>query len=163
MTNPLSDPEFVAGLRPIPSGVGDAAPAWAASDLDGVRPDGTPVTVSIADTGRPVLLVFLSTGCDGCDAFWQGLSEPPSDVEVVVVTKGPDAVSAAEVAILAGGAGDLPVVMSDTAWSDYRVTGYPFLVLVEPGSRRIVGESVGFAWPDVGALVAKLDRGSGEV
>ena len=162
MTNPLFDPEFVAGLRPIPSGVGDTAPAWAASDLDGVRPDGTPVTVSMADAGRPVLLVFLSTDCDGCDVFWQRLAEPPSGVEVVVVTKGPDAVPPADVAALAGGAGGLPVVMSDTAWPDYRVTGYPFLVLVEPGTRRIVGESVGFAWSDVGALVAKLDRGSGE-
>jgi hypothetical protein len=44
--------------------------------------------------------------------------------------------------------------MSDAAWSDYRVTGYPFLVLVEPATRRILGESVGFGWPDVEGLMA---------
>ena len=159
MTDPLSDPEFVAGLRPIPSGVGDTAPTWAASDLSGLRPDGTPVAVSMADAGLPVLLVFLSTDCAGCDVFWHGLVEPPPGVEVVVVTKGPGTVPAADVAALSAGAGGLPVVMSDAAWPDYRVTGYPFLILVEPGSRRIVGESVGFAWTDVGALVAKLDAG----
>ena len=48
--------------------------------------------------------------------------------------------------------------MTEAAWSDYRVTSYPFLVLVEPHTRRIVGESVGFGWSDVAALIGRGDR-----
>jgi len=154
VTNPLSDPEFVAGLRPVPSGLDGTPPSWPAADLVGVRPDGTPVSVGLATATRPVLLVFLTTDCDGCDHFWQGLAHPSPDVDAVVVTKGPDVVAPTDVAAVAVGLAHLPVVMSDAAWSDYRVTGYPFLVLVEPATRRILGESVGFGWSDVEALLA---------
>ncbi len=155
----MSDPGFVAGLRAVPSGFGDSAPTWPASDLMGVGPDGTSVTVRVADGGRPLLLVFLSTDCDGCEVFWSGLVDPPRGADVVVVTKGPQAVRASDVAALADGLAGTPVVMSDAAWSDYRVTGYPFFVLVEPGTRRIAAESVGFAWPDVEKLLSELGTG----
>ena len=154
MTDPLSDPEFVAGLRPIPSGLDGMAPSWSAADLVGVRPDGDPVSVDMGTAVRPVLVVFLTTDCDGCDHFWQGLVDPPADIDSVVVTKGPGSVAPTDVAALAVGLARVPVVMSDAAWSDYRVTGYPFLVLVEPGTRRILGEAVGFGWSDVEALLA---------
>ena len=154
MTDPLSDPEFVAGLRPIPSGLDGSAPSWPATDLVGVCPDASPVSVDLAATSRPVLLVFLTIDCDGCDHFWQGLVNPPAAIDTVVVTKGPETVASTDVAALAVGLAHIPVVMSDAAWSDYRVTGYPFLVLVEPGTRRILGESVGFGWSDVDALLA---------
>lgn len=149
VSGPLSDPEFVAGLRPVPSGLGDSAPSWPAVDVVGVRPDGSPVTVELAGRNRPVLLVFLTIDCDGCDLFWIGLADGPAEVDIVAVTKSPAEVSPYEVAARTTG----PVVMSDAAWIDYRVTGYPFLVLVDPGPRRIVAESVGFAWSDVDAMV----------
>jgi len=152
--SPLSDPGFVAGLRPIPSHPDGAAPDWPATDLVGVRPDGIPVAVDLAVATRPILMVFLTTECDGCDQFWRGLADPPPDIDAVVVTRGPGAVASSDVASLASGLGRVPVVMSDAAWSDYRVTGYPFLVLVEPATKRILGESVGFGWPDVDALLA---------
>jgi len=154
VTNPLSDPEFVAGLRPVPSGLDGSAPSWPAADLVGMCPDASPVSVDLAAATRPVLLVFLTTDCDGCDHFWTRLADPPPGVDPVVVTKGPDAVAPSDVAALAVDLPHVPVVMSDAAWSDYRVTGYPFLVLVEPGTRRILGESVGFGWSDVDALLA---------
>jgi len=155
-TNPLSDPAFVAGLRPVPTGAPGEAPDWPAADLHGVRPDGSPVSVALDDLDRPLLLLFLAVRCDGCGAFWSGLADPgdPSLARVrpVVVSKGPGAVDAGEVASLASGfAGD--VVMGDAAWVDYRVTGYPFLVLVEPGSKRILAETVGFGWADVASVV----------
>jgi len=146
----------VAGLRPVPSAIGDAPVAWSAADLSGVDPDGMPIRVDLASSLRPGLLVFLSTNCDGCDLFWTGLRRDlPPGVDVVVVTKGPANVRADEVAVTAA---DVPVsvVMSDAAWADFRVTSYPFLVLVEPHTRRILGESVGFGWSDVAAL---LDSG----
>jgi len=154
VTDPLSDPEFVSGLRPVPSTLGGAGPSWPAADLSGVRPDGTPVIVDLAACSRPVLLVFLALGCDGCAQFWEGLTDPPTGADVVVVTKGPGAVDADDVGARSRGAPAVPVVMSDMAWSDYRVTGYPFLVLVEPATRRIIGESVGFGWSDAADLVA---------
>lgn len=153
--DPRSDPEFVAGLRPIPSGLeGAAPPTWPASDLIGVDPDGIPVVIDVGAAARPVLLVFLTANCDGCDLFWRGLAnQVPPVADVVVVTKGPGTVSPAEVAELASDLDHTPVVMSDAAWSDYRVTGYPFLVLVEPTTRRILGESVAFGWDDLALLL----------
>ena len=51
------------------------------------------------------------------------------------------------------------VVMSDSAWADYRVTGYPFLVLIDPPGRRILAETVGFDWADV-AEPSRLGSGT---
>lgn len=153
MSGPLSDPEFVAGLRPVPSGIDNSAPSWPAVDLVGVLPNGSPMVVELAGRSRPVLLVFLTIDCDGCELFWNGLADAPAEVDVVAVTKGPSEVSPLEVAARATG----PVVMSEAAWVDYRVTGYPFLVLVDPAARRILAESVGFAWSDVDAVLATLD------
>ncbi len=143
----------MAGLRPVPSGIGDAPVAWTAADISGIRPDGSPVRVDIGAAQRPVLLVFLSTHCDGCDLFWSGVRDrPPAGVATVVITKGSGRVPRVEVAELATGI-EAPVVLSDRAWVDYRVTGYPFLVLVEVATRRILAESVGFGWADVAALI----------
>ena len=156
MTNPLSDPEFVAGLRPVPSGLDSEAPPWPAVDLSGVRPDGTPVSFDVAAPDVPVLLAFLTTRCDGCDVFWTGLADPPPGLQCVVVTRGPGTTVPDDVAALAGGLSQVPVVMSDAAWKDYRVTGYPFLVLVDPGTRTVLAESVGFGWSDLEALRSRI-------
>jgi hypothetical protein len=118
----------------VPSAIGDAPVAWSAADLSGVDPDGMPIRVDLASSLRRDL---------------------PPGVDVVVVTKGPANVRADEVAVTAADV-PVPVVMSDGAWADFRVTSYPFLVLVEPHTRRILGESVGFGWSDVAAL---LDSG----
>jgi hypothetical protein len=155
-TNPLADPGFVSGLRPIPTGIPGEAPDWPAADLHGLRPDGSPVSVVLDEASGPLLLVFLAVHCDGCESFWRGLAgghgTGPGGVVPVVVTRAPDTVDAGGVAARAAGfAGD--VVMDDRAWADYRVTGYPFLVLVDPGSRRILAEAVGFGWDDVASTV----------
>jgi hypothetical protein len=155
--NPLDDPDFIAGLRPVPTGDPGVVPDWPAQDVRGTRPDGSPVAIDLADIDeRLLLLVFLTARCDGCAAFWDGLadtSDPAlSGVVPVVVTKGPGSVDAAAIADLALPLGG-DVVMSDSAWTDYRVTGYPFLVLVDPPGRRILAETVGFGWADVARLL----------
>src|SRR5664280_3101984 len=81
---PLSDPAFVAGLRPIPSGSATGQPYWPASDLKGTRPAGSSIEIRIADAGHPILLVFLNTRCDGCDEFWRG---PVSYTHLTLPTK----------------------------------------------------------------------------
>jgi hypothetical protein len=154
----MSDVAFVAGLRPIPSGVVDPLGAWPAPDIIGVTPNGIPVEVRFEGCDRPVLLAFLHTHCDGCDEFWSGFgaaAEPPwpHSVSPAIVTRGPDSVAPSEVEEAGAGVVDVPVVMSDQAWVDYRVMGYPFFVLVDVGSRTVVGETVGFGWSDVVSMI----------
>jgi hypothetical protein len=162
LSDPFSDPEFVAGLRPIPSGLEGAQVVWGAADLEGVTPEGEPVRISLDGMRAPLLLAFLATRCDGCETFWNGLGPAGplparGEVHVIVLTKGPASVDAAEVRRLAGSLGAVPVVMSDAPWAEYRVTGYPFFVLVDPAARRIVREAVAFGMEDVLAL---LDGGT---
>lgn len=175
LDHPSSDPTFVAGLRPIPSRPAGTPAPWPATDISGARPDGTPIEVRICDIGRPILVVFLATHCDGCDDYWRGLTDehleataddPALDTSAagdlaaalggvvpVIVTRGPGVQEATDVAAAAAGIRDTPVVMSDQAWLDYRVTSYPFFVLVDPASRRIIGETVGFGWADVLGMI----------
>lgn len=166
-SGPLSDPEFVAGLRPIPTGLEGQPVPWPAVDVEGVTPGGAPIRVALDQLGGSVLLAFLATRCDGCETFWNGLGassprEAFRSIEVVVVTKASPSVDAAEVERLAGGLGSVPVVMSDTAWAEYRVSGYPFFVLVDPIARKVVGETVAFGMDDVLALLAAARPAPGD-
>jgi hypothetical protein len=156
---PWADPEFVAGLRPIPSGGPGAPSPWPAVDVLGDDPDGRPVEVRLDEYDGHVLLAFLATRCQGCGEFWRemaaaGSTGLPAGVARVIVTRGPGTVSPDEVRGLVAGGGGAPVVMSDQAWAGYRVHGYPFFVLVEVGSRTVIGETVGFGWSDVTSMVA---------
>jgi hypothetical protein len=167
LSDPLLDPDFVKGLRPIPAGGGPdfAQPSAGlpASDVAGVNSVGEAVEIAIGSIEGRVLLAFLATKCDGCDAFWEGFSSTgqparpklPPDVSPVIVTKGPGTVSPEEVVGLAT-LGGTPVVMSDEAWDDYRVMGYPFLVLVDTSTRTVLAESVGFGWDDALELCARF-------
>jgi hypothetical protein len=154
--DPLADPEFVAGLRPIPSGSIDAPAPWPACDILGVTPSGDPIEVYVADSGGRLLLAFLHTDCDGCEEFWQGLRDPDviglaPGTSAIVVTKGPDSLSSDEVKASAAGI-EVPVVMSSQVWVDYRVLGYPFFVLVDRATSQVIGETVGLGWSDVIAM-----------
>jgi hypothetical protein len=154
---PLTDPAFVAGLRPIPSTPPGAGAPWPAADIVGVSPAGASVGALMGGSDGLVLLAFLATRCEGCEEFWRGLRDGadvdlPGSVTVVAVTRGPGTISPADLDEVATGI-DGAVIMSDAAWTDYRVSGYPFFVLVEVRSRRVVGETVGFGWPDVASMV----------
>lgn len=153
----MSDATFVAGLRPIPTGSHPGEPRPAA-DIVGTTPQGGDVELRIDLFDQLVLLAFLHTECDGCDEFWSGFAGDsgvtmPTSVSPVIVTKGADTISAADVERLAQGIHRLPVVMSDRAWGDYQVLGYPFFVLVDPSSGTVVGETVGFGWSDVISMI----------
>jgi hypothetical protein len=146
-------------LRTIPNeaGLGGGSSARSpAPDVVGTDPAGRGLAIRIGATGPFVLLAFLATRCDGCDEFWRGFSGtgPGSlpGITPVIVTRGPDSTSTEDVARLADRT-DAPVVMSDSAWVEYRVFGYPFLVLVESASRTVVAETVGFGWSDLEELV----------
>jgi hypothetical protein len=131
---------------------------WPAADLEGEDPDGRPVALRIGEHPGPLLLCFLTPRCDGCQEFWLGLADPPGTdwpdgLSLVAVTRGAGTIDRAEVAGVAARAGRASVVMSDRAWADYRVTGYPFFILVDRAAAVVVGETVGFGWADVRAMV----------
>jgi hypothetical protein len=145
-------------LRPIPSGPVESSSRQAAADVVGMRPSGASIDVVVGANGGLVLLCFLHVRCDGCEEFWRGLRdasarELPVDVAVVAVTRGPESVDPAEVERAALGVDSVPVVMSDQAWDDYRVLGYPFFVLVDPQDGTVIGETVGLGWSDVVSMV----------
>ena len=48
--------------------------------------------------------------------------------------------------------------MGDETWADYRVTSYPFFVLVDPVTATVVGETVGFGWSDVISMISSSGR-----
>ena len=90
---PLSDPEFVAGLRPIPSGGLGVEMARPAPDIAGTNPAGSPVGIRMDELAGAVLVAFLHLECDGCEesraaARDRSRAELPAGTSVAIVTKG---------------------------------------------------------------------------
>lgn len=144
MTDPPAD--ILRRLRPIPTTVGP--PTTTPRDVVGVAPDGRAVRIAVVEATAPVLLLFLSADCIGCRDLWAGLSELQTglgrDARLAVVTKAPaDEDPAAITALAADDKGRLraPVVMSETAFNDYRAAA-PFLALAT--SAAVLTEGV--AW-----------------
>jgi len=141
----VNDPppaELLARLRPIPTYRDH--PATSPHDVVGVTPDGQPIEMQLVGPVEPTLLLFLSSSCLGCQDLWLGLEELatviPSDVRIVVITRGPESESAGAVAELAQPG--TTVAMSTQAYADYRVAGPPFLAVVAGG----VVKTEGVAW-----------------
>lgn len=117
----------------------------AAPAVVGVTPGGDGLAVSPTQGSGLTLLAFLSGGCGTCERFWEAFgSAGPADLlagtRLVVVTKGPDKESPAEIAAKARGGTE--VVMSSEAWADYEVPGAPFFVLVDAAAGRRIGEGL---------------------
>jgi hypothetical protein len=150
----------VSGLRTIPSGGSFAErPAY---DLSGMDPLGQPVEVCVLGQAGRTLLAFLAVDCYGCEPFWQGIGDPAtlatsSVVSRVVVTKGPDQVPYAAARAKSSDLSGVPVVMSDSAWTDYRVLSYPSFLVVDGSSGMVVGETVGVDWDDVRSILRAID------
>jgi hypothetical protein len=144
--------------RPSPS----TAPAGrAAADINGVGPGGEVLGVRVVGATTDTVLVFLSSGCETCSAFWSGLKEPGVDerTRLVVVTRGPEEELPAEVAALAPP--DTVVVMSSTAWADYQVPGSPYVVHVDGSRGRVRGEGTGVEWPQVRRMLLQAEAQPG--
>ena len=141
-----------SGLRPIPTGQSFVErPAY---DLVGVDPSGKTVEVSVLGHAGRTLLAFLAVDCFGCEEFWQGIGDaailPGSpNMARVVVTKEPERIPLAKSARLSG----VPLVMSNAAWTDYRVLGYPSFLVVDGSSGMVVGETTAFGWDDVQSML----------
>lgn len=157
-----SHADILRALHELGAGVGDPAGAPAAPapvqlgprlapgrgsqvvDLVGVDPSGAALVLAVGSGDGLSLLAFLSSGCASCAAFFEqlggaGFGLPPG-IRPVVVTKGPEFESPAELARRARPG--LQVVMSSQAWTDYEVPGSPFFVLVDGRQGRRLGEGV---------------------
>jgi hypothetical protein len=158
--NPATTARLAGSVEPFH--IGPPLPAERSSasahDIEGTGPDGDTIALSVATTPRFTLLAFLSSGCSTCSGFWRDLAEPtrfglPTDVRVVIVTRGSDLEIPSEVRFLAPAG--VTVVMSSRAWDDYEVPGSPFFVLVDGRRSRRAGEGVGQRFEQVAELVRR--------
>ncbi|HEY5172795.1 MAG TPA: hypothetical protein VIK54_13790 [Acidimicrobiia bacterium] len=128
----------------------------AASDVDGAGLRDDAMHLSIVGARRRTLLAFLSSGCLTCQGFWEAFADPrglelSDDTRLVVVTK--DGREESVSALLRLAPPDVPVVMSSAAWTDYRVPGSPYFVLVDGPEGRVCGEGTGANWDQVKNLL----------
>ncbi len=137
----VATPADVTGLR--------------AADLHGTTPTGGTRTVAVQ--GRDAtLLAFLTTGCSTCAAFWNAFADGirlPGDTRLVIVTRGGNEESPADVAALAPAG--VVTLASSQAWDDYRIPVAPYFVLVDGRRGVVVGEGAAHSWDLVLQL---LDR-----
>jgi hypothetical protein len=160
---PATEPPVLDRLVSVPNRGPGSEPR--APDLVGVDLQGVARRVRVSGSGRSWLLLFLGARCDGCGPFWLWASDPGAPVagvadELVIVTRPPpheDPAALQELLATATGSGvgaaarRAVVLLSATAWRDYRVQGPPFFALVEQG--RVVVEGV--AW-SVGYVAAEV-------
>lgn len=138
--------EILRRAKPIPTY--GTHPVTTPHDVIGEDPQGGPVRVAVLGKADPVLLLFLSAACLGCRDLWDGIAELqsalPAGSRSAVVTRSPGEEDPAVITMLArpATAVGVPVVMSTRAYSDYRVAGPPFLVVVD--RQRVRTEGV--AW-----------------
>jgi hypothetical protein len=136
----------------LPKPRSEAAPAV---DISGRTLRGDAVHVGIRGSTTSTLLAFLSSGCATCGQFWRAFREEPplmpADARLVIVTKDSSQESPSKLRELAPR--DATLVMSTTAWDDYRVPMSPYFLLVEGGSGEILGEGSAGNWPQVESLL----------
>ncbi len=132
-----------------------------ASDLIGTTPGGGTRTVSVTG-GAPTLLAFLTAGCSTCATFWEAFAAAgddraslglPAEVRLVVVTKGPELESPADIATLAPPG--VLTIQSSQAWEDYRIPVAPYFALVDGRRGVVIGEGAAASWDRVRDLLQR--------
>jgi hypothetical protein len=141
-----------AGRVPDPPARARRGEEMIAAPITGSTPHGDAISLDFTGAGAPPTLVaFLTTGCSSCAGFWSTLGEPrlPPGMRKLIVTHGSDRERPVELRRLAPES--VPVVMSSRAWSDYRVPGAPYFVLVDGVVR---GEGVATEWSALASMVS---------
>ena len=154
------DPDGADRAPEIRTVTGVPTPAGAsgrrALDVAGTTPDGGTKALSVTN-GATTLLVFLTAGCSTCANFWQAFASPdldvPGGVRVVIVTKGPEMESPADVAALAPPGHT--TIQSTRAWDDYRIPMAPYFVLVDGRRGTVIGEGAAASWDRVRDLLRR--------
>jgi hypothetical protein len=136
-------PDLLRRLRPIPT-YGDH-PTTVPHDVGGVDPSGQACFVALTGEAAPALLLFLSSDCLGCRDLWEGtgalVALLPAGVRTVLIARGPETEDVAAIAALVPEG--VPTVLSTQAFTDYRVQGAPFLVVVDGDIVRTEGVAWG--------------------
>jgi len=136
--------------------VGPKTDPTRASDIAGVRLDGSPAAVSVVGTSSDTLLAFLSSSCLTCAGFWSTFARGdlgvPGDAALVIVAKSPEDESVSALRKVAPGR--LPLVQSSTAWDDYGVPGSPYFVYVHGATGTVLGEGSATSWQQVRDLMS---------
>jgi hypothetical protein len=150
----LTDDDIVVSDGVVAPRVGAEAPG--AADLVGTLPGGGRRAVTVVGARHPTLLAFLSSGCATCAEFWgafaaEDLELPGRDTRLVIVTKGPEAESPAQVGGLAPSG--VTTLMTSEAWDRYQVPGSPYFALVDGPTGQVVGEGSGASWTQVAGLL----------
>lgn len=139
---------------PAPGGRRASAPAH---DVGGVSLDDEAVAVRVVGSSTDTLLVFLSSGCSTCGAYWEALAEPdlalPGGARLVVVVRNADEEHPALLHELAPPG--VQVLHSTRAWTDYEVPGSPYVVLADGESGRLRGEGTA---PTLQQVLSMLGR-----
>ncbi len=147
----LRQPRFQV---PEPGGRRASAPAH---DVVGVSLEDEAVAVRVVGAPGDSLLVFLSSGCSTCGAFWEALGDPdlalPADTRLVVLVRDADEEHPALLQELAPAG--IQVLHSTSAWTDYEVPGSPYVVLVDGEAGRLRGEGTGLS---LGQVLSMLGR-----
>jgi hypothetical protein len=150
-----AEKETIDPRIPAPDEAGGEG-AEPAPDLQGVTPDGDFVRVGMRPGERPVLLAFLTGGCATCEGFWRALGDPantlPGDARAIVVTKDPSHESRSRLRKLING--PIEVVMSSSAWEDYRVPSSPYFVFIGGGTAEIQGVGSSASWEQLESLIS---------
>lgn len=124
-------------------------------DIVGTTLERDAVKLALGEGSPPTLLAFLTSGCTVCHGFWEDLrrgrrpAAVPAAVRVVTVTKDPSHESPTRLRELSGA--HVPLVMSSTAWADYRVPAAPYFVYLDGG--RVLGEGSATGWKQIASLL----------
>jgi hypothetical protein len=157
--NRLGGERFILGEEPEarvdPRAAYGRSAGAEAPDIVGETLAGDVVKLALGPGAPRTLLAFLSTGCSVCGSLWEELraGDPVAPgIRIVVVTKGSDRESLTRLERIAPAQGEL--VMSNAAWSDYGVVSTPHFVLVDSGTRRILGRGGGTSWSQILSLLS---------
>jgi hypothetical protein len=135
-----------------------------AHDIAGESLEGEAVSARVVDVENDTLLLFLSSGCTGCEVFWTELARPvplPTGTRLIVVPQGRREESISDLAAMAPSGVD--VVLSSQAWTDYEVPGSPHVVFVDGRTGRVRGEGTGQSLRQVCELLARSTGDAGFV
>jgi len=136
--------EGVATPRVVAPEPGADAATWpVAHDISGAGLAGDLIAARVLGVPHDTVLIFLSSGCSACQLFWEqlGTRRPAPGSRLLVITKSPEEESPAALRQLSPPGVD--VVMSSAAWSDYRVPGSPYVIVVNGRTGRVRGEGSG--------------------
>jgi len=148
------DPDARPGaISPVPAPVRRTAATG--FDLAGTNPADEAVRVGVVGARQSTVLAFLSSGCLTCGGFWDTFGATdrlavPGGARLVIVTKGREAESESRIRELSPLT--VPVVMSTTAWEEYKVPHTPYFVYVDGPTGRIIGEGSAQTWDQVVSL-----------